>query len=329
MNNSMGAKKGIFNNLSNRTYALPSVSIIIPVYNAEDNISSLIESLLNLDYPKELIEIIVVDNNSTDSTKELLRHYPVKLLEEKHIQSSYAARNTGIKNAKNEIIAFTDSDCIVSRQWVREGIMPFCSQSADLVAGKVEFFYSKQKTAAELYDSITHLQIKSNSGKTDTAQTANLFVKSSLFEKIGMFSATVSSGADIQWACKATREGFILTYAPEAVVRHPARQLRELTKKCFRIGTGLINVWLNRGEQIFKIIYLIVKLFFPPRLSYILMLIKENGSADMRKKLLSIWLIAYLCNISKYFGILFFLLFSLRKVVRSSASIKPSASGSS
>ncbi|KAF5437563.1 Glycosyltransferase involved in cell wall bisynthesis [Candidatus Methanophagaceae archaeon] len=151
--------------------SLPAVSIIVPAYNAEKDIATLIESLLHLDYPKELLEIIIVDNNSTDRTKEIVNRYSVKLLEENTIQSSYAARNKGIRNAKNKIMAFTDSDCVATPQWVKKGVKALVSESADLVGGRVKFFYSERRTAAELYDSITNMQIKLNIKDRNVAKT--------------------------------------------------------------------------------------------------------------------------------------------------------------
>jgi len=151
----------------------PAVSVIVPAYNEEKNIARLIESLLDLDYPKEILEIIIIDNNSNDRTKEIIKQYPVKLLEEKDIQSSYAARNKGIQNAKNEILAFVDSDCIATPQWVKEGVKVLVLESADLVGGNVEFIYSENKTAAELYDSITNLQIESYIKELNASPTVN------------------------------------------------------------------------------------------------------------------------------------------------------------
>lgn len=98
--------------------------MVIPVYNAEKTIDECVQSLLALDYPQDKLEIITVDNNSTDNTKEILLSYPIiYLLEKKKV--SYAARNLGIRNAKGEIIAFTDSDCVVDAQWLSNIIPAF------------------------------------------------------------------------------------------------------------------------------------------------------------------------------------------------------------
>src|SRR5262245_56398582 len=87
----------------------PSVSVIVPVYNGAQSIGNCIESLLKQDYPN--YDIIVVNNNSTDNTVEIVRKYPVRLvfcLE----RGPAAARNAGINTSTADIIAFTDADCL-------------------------------------------------------------------------------------------------------------------------------------------------------------------------------------------------------------------------
>lgn len=120
-------------------YRLP-VSVAVPIYNGEQTICALLDSLLRQDYPKELYEIIVVDNNSKDRTRSLVERYPVMLLQEHEIQSSYAARNRGIKHAKHSVLAFIDGDCVATRQWLYEGVRALEAHSADLAGGKVDFF---------------------------------------------------------------------------------------------------------------------------------------------------------------------------------------------
>lgn len=75
-----------------------TASVIVPVYSAEKSIVKLIKSLSNLDYPKELLEIIIVNNNSIDRTREMAKRFPVILLEEKkykvHMQLVIKESNT-------------------------------------------------------------------------------------------------------------------------------------------------------------------------------------------------------------------------------------------
>ena len=223
------SKSGMFND---KTNSLPLVSVIIPVYNAEKNIANLIESLLNLDYPTELLEIIIVDNNSNDRTKEIAKQYPVKLLEEKNIQSSYAARNIGIITAKGDILAFTDADCIADAQWIRNAIS--CGDMADLVAGNVIFTRKSKLNIFEIYDSYYYKQQKYNAS-IGTSTTANLIVKQSVFNLLGPFPV-VKTGGDIRWTRLATNKGFKMVYCENSKVFHSARKsLKETVQREIRL----------------------------------------------------------------------------------------------
>lgn len=292
------------------------VSIIIPVYNSKYYIKKLLDSLLDLDYPKHDYEIIVVDNNSSYQTKEFVKQYPVRMLEENNIQSSYAARNKGIKNAQYDILAFTDADCIASKEWLKEGVKPIIEDKADLVGGKVEFYFSKRKTAAELYDSITNMQIKDNINKRGVAKTANLFAKAEIFSKIGLFPNNVKSGGDVQWTYKATRNGFSLVYAPKAIVMHPARSLKSLIKKQYRVGKGMMHILIQEGKSKLKILFAIFRLLLPPRSFSIKKMITKRGITEMSEKILKMWWVSYLCNISTAMGILTSFFVVLKKGAR-------------
>lgn len=229
---------------------LPNVTVIVPVYNAEKFIGKLLYRLSGQDYPAEKLEIIIVDNGSTDDTKALAAEYPFKILEENKIQSSYAARNKGIENAAGEVLAFTDADCQPLESWVSQGVDALIKSRADIAAGKVEFIYSQKPTAAEIFDSITHMQIESEVIEKGVAPTANLFVKREMFEKIGKFNSFVKSGGDMQWTAKAAKAGFKLIYSSEAVVKHPSRNLAAFLKKVIRTGAGSPHKRLADGHSL-------------------------------------------------------------------------------
>ena len=222
-------KSWIFND---KISSLPTVSVIVPAYNAEKNINNLIESLLNLDYPKELLEIIIVDNNSDDRTIEIVKQYPVKLLEEKKKQSSYAARNLGILTAKGDILAFTDADCIADAQWIKKAIS--CGYKADLIAGNVIFIRKSKLNIFEIYDSHFYKQQK-YAASIGVSTTANLIVKKRVFNLLGPFSV-VKTGGDIRWTRLATNKGFKMVYCENSKVFHSARKsLKETVQREIRL----------------------------------------------------------------------------------------------
>jgi glycosyltransferase AglE len=241
--------------------AQPGVSVIVPVYNGEKTVEALIRSLLLLDYPRDRLEIILVDNGSTDSTVSIARRHPVTVLVEDSVRSSYAARNLGLRHARHDLVAFTDADCVVDAQWLTAGVHSIESEHADLAAGKVRFTYSDPPTAGEVYDSLMHMRNDVLVAERKRAVTANLFVRRELFHALGEFPR-IRSGGDGIWTSKAVRQGFRLVYAPAAVVFHPARSLREVLEKAYRVGSGYRAE--HRDQATWRSIGLIAGSIVPP-----------------------------------------------------------------
>ena len=87
------------------------ISIIITTKNEERNIRNCLESVLSQDYPKDKLEIIVVDNNSTDKTKEIAIRFPKVKLFTIHWQQDFSkARNESLKHASGDWILILDAD---------------------------------------------------------------------------------------------------------------------------------------------------------------------------------------------------------------------------
>ena len=103
--------------------ALPVVTIQLPLYNEKYVAKRLIDAVCRMDYPRDRLEIIVVDNSSSDNTEEVVqelqRRSPVPLyFFRKENHGPAASRNYGLHRAKGEIVGFTDSDCRMRRDWV-------------------------------------------------------------------------------------------------------------------------------------------------------------------------------------------------------------------
>jgi glycosyltransferase involved in cell wall biosynthesis len=233
------------------------LSVIIPVYNDNAGLKKLLPTLMQQSYPQNKYEVIVVDNGSYEDVTEVTADFAVKLLTENDIQSSYAARNKGIQHARGEVFVFIDSDCRATDNWLYEGIKKMYQTRSDLVGGNVVFTFSEKKTSAEYYDAIIFLQMNEKI-KQGFCGGANMFVKRSVFDSIGMFPQNVQSGGDVFFAKNATVSGFKLTYAPKAIVYHPTRRFWPLIRKMFRVGKGKaqitkISKTLLDKEEIIKI----------------------------------------------------------------------------
>lgn len=125
---------------------LPTVSVIVPIYNGETDLPGLIECLLGQTYPADRVEYLLVDNDSCDRTPEILKNAVIQAqsaeitlrhLSETTIQSAYAARNHGIRAATGEILAFTDADCYPDSAWLENLVQGFTDSAVGLCVGEI------------------------------------------------------------------------------------------------------------------------------------------------------------------------------------------------
>jgi len=114
------------------------ISIVVPTYNEEKNIDRCLKALTNQSIPRDQIEIIVVDGDSTDQTREIAAEYADVVM----IQTSEGvggARNDGFKIAKHQIVATTDADCEPKANWV-ESILKMFDEDTIAVTGILKPF---------------------------------------------------------------------------------------------------------------------------------------------------------------------------------------------
>jgi len=221
----------------------PFVSVIIPVFNDSEHLNICLEALENQTYPKHLYEIIVVDNGSDHSIKPLVEKYRHVQTTDEPRQGSYAARNKGISIAKGEIIAFTDADCIPSPDWVENGVGHLLgAPNCGLVGGKIETFFKdpSHPTGAELYGKVATYPQQHHVEAMKFSVTANLFTSRNVLERVGPFDDEMKSEGDIEWGQRVFSTGFVLLYAGDTRVKHPARpSLGSLYRKIVRERGGL------------------------------------------------------------------------------------------
>ncbi len=226
----------------------PLISVVVPIYNGASDLDDLIQCLVDQSYPHKKLEVILVNNGSHDQTQEkienlLSRSQEFKLnligLEETSIQSSYAARNRGIRQAVGEILVFTDVDCRPDPFWLERLITPFSSPDVGLVAGEIlplagstfwEWYAERRKILSQ--------SSAMNHPFLPFGQTANLAVRRSIFQEIGLFRPYLTTGgdADLCWRIQLdTSYRFLLQ--PDAIVRHRHRNtFRSLQSQHRRYG---------------------------------------------------------------------------------------------
>jgi glycosyltransferase involved in cell wall biosynthesis len=275
---------------------LPFVSVIVPVLDDPRHLLRCLEALERQSYPSEAYEVLVVDNGSREPVEPLLRDYQqaTGLVEAR--RGSYAARNRALEAAKGEILAFIDADCLPVPQWLEEGVALLESERADLAGGAVEFTYSPRAAAAELYDSVTSMQIEENIRGRKVAKTANLFVRRRVVDDIGPFPDHLRSGGDVLWTRRATERGHTLLYAPRAVVQHPARRLRGLMGKQYRVGVGQATIWREEEISLRTRLGRLLSAFLPVRPGEIRSRLARLREGSPSRGIFSLWLVAWLAD---------------------------------
>ncbi|MBW4506794.1 MAG: glycosyltransferase [Scytonematopsis contorta HA4267-MV1] len=223
----------------------PKVSVVIPIYNGESDLPELISCLQSLTYPAQQVEYLLVDNNSSDNTLSILqgtaKNSSITIIpkSENNIQSSYAARNTGIRAATSEIIAFTDADCRPQSGWLESLIAPFVKPEVVIVAGEIaaldgttilEKFADRQETLSQKH-TLAHKFCP-------YGQTANLAIRREAFAKVGLFRPYLTTGGDADICWRILRENIgCIEFAPNALVKHRHRTtLEELESQWRRYG---------------------------------------------------------------------------------------------
>ncbi|MGB5909827.1 MAG: glycosyltransferase family 2 protein [Promethearchaeia archaeon] len=194
---------------------LQPVSIIVPIKDRGSLLPNLIKNLSNLNYPN--YEIIIVDDCSTDNTKNLLRKYPIKSIVLKKSVGSAEARNVGISEAKNDIIALTDSDCFVSRNWLKD-LVPFLKKY-DIVGGRVEFC---DRAERKLNPSIKIETVLKKESSVNFLNSSNMLFKKELVTHTGGFLNYRIEDLEFSW--RALKKGFRLIYVPKGLVIHHGKR---------------------------------------------------------------------------------------------------------
>jgi len=243
------------------TNALPRISIIIPIYQHWELTVVLFDALHEQTLSKELWECFIVDNGSDQVPAQSELPDFVTLLE-CPIPGSYAARNKGLKNAKGELLVFTDADCKPQPDWLERLWKGYQQQSQpQLIAGgvTVKRFGPGTPNAIETYDIAMGLP-QSRYIRRGYAVTANLSIPRSVFDAIGHFDDQRFSGGDAEICQRAAASGFTLTYLPDAEVLHPARDSwEELITKLKRQKGGQVRSGPKKRRLKF-----IIKTMIPP-----------------------------------------------------------------
>jgi glycosyltransferase involved in cell wall biosynthesis len=247
-----------------------TVSVIIPVRNAETKIGSCLNAVFSQSYKP--CEVIVVDGHSGDRTVEIASRYPAKIVYENY-GTTGGARQVGLENSKGEYVAFTDADCIPEKNWLENLIKNFNESMAGVGGGVKnigEGIWGKAiaLTADTFLGSANSVQgrvFKAECAVKSISGCNSMYRKNDLLE-IGGFNVTLSINEETELNKRLSKLGDLM-YIPDAVIFHNQdRNLNAFAKRMFQFGygRGKLRLWDLQCVPPVIAFLLLFSLFFTP-----------------------------------------------------------------
>ena len=241
---------------------LPYVTVLVPAKNEEQSIGELLECLQRQDFPGNKLEIIVIDDDSTDGTtavvRKLMRKNPaVKLLSRKDITTSEfsgkkGALLAGLDRARGEIILTTDADCVMGPEWVRGMVLQF-NDGVGFVAGRTHFKKKTETSLRQKLESVEFLGIISAAaglmemGWPVTCNASNLGYLKRAFNEAGGYGelSRVLSGDDdllLQKVALDRQYRIRFSFDPRTFVyTEPTDSLKEFLRQRVRWASKILH----------------------------------------------------------------------------------------
>ncbi len=205
---------------------LPKVSIIVPCFNEEKGIAKTLDSIIGLNYPKDKIEILVVDDGSIDKTLEIAKRFSqedsrIRVFSKKN-GGKYTALNLGIRKAKYPFIATVDADSYLEKESLKNAVQVF-GENKEVKAVISTIKISEPKNVLERVQYIEFLIIYFLRKIFSFADGLNVvpgplsIFKREVFEKIGEYRAG-HRGEDLEMAFRMQKHNLKIAHAVDSIV---------------------------------------------------------------------------------------------------------------
>lgn len=207
----------------------PAVTILIPVRNESGRISRCLQSLVDQNYPRDLVQILVIDDHSTDHTVDEVYMFPnVGIL---HLEARESGKkkaiHLGVKHARNDIILTIDGDCRVEKNWLATMAARWVDSEVGLVAGPV-WMVPENSTFIQKFQELEQAALNVltfsglHTGLVLSANGANMGYRKSQYLSANPYDDNqhLVSGDDVFFAQKVVESGERVDYVqdPEALV---------------------------------------------------------------------------------------------------------------
>jgi len=249
------------------------ISIIVAARNEENNIKNLIEDIINQDLSKDLYELIIINDFSEDDTKHIIEKYSENyhniLLLNSDSKGKKAALQTGISQAKGQLIATTDADCRIGNEWLSTIYSYYKKYNPKMIVAPVAFFQKDKLLSFNNLQALEFLSlIISGAGaiglhKPIMCNGANLIFEKKVYEQLNdPFSNKYASGDDMLFMLKIkklypkkilflkSQKAIVYTYAQKTLKSFVNQRIRWTSKsKAYKdfdlIFTSILILTIN------------------------------------------------------------------------------------
>lgn len=254
---------------------IPLVSILIPSRNEEENLPQCLDSLINLDYPRQKLQIILGNDRSSDDTGKILKAFAeqnenVRLVQVQEgdgtkINGKANALSQMAKYATGEVLLFTDADCKVPKNWVKSMVKAWRNSGAGIITGityvQGNSIFGKMQEL-DWWLSLGMVKVMSDLGFSVTSMGNNMLISKESYLKVGGFEGIpFSLTEDFEIARSVQSKGFKVLHqvAEENLIStKPQNSFRLLLQQRKRWMFGAMSL-----PVYWRVILALQVLFFP------------------------------------------------------------------
>jgi glycosyltransferase involved in cell wall biosynthesis len=236
----------------------PTVAIIIPALNEAQHIGNCLESLARLAGGVEVVDVIVVDNGSTDQTTTLALQSGARVLSNPGA-SIGALRNLGARSTRADVLAFLDADCTVAPDWLRNAIR--CMEETDAgIVGSTHAFPENASWTARA----ASLASADKVGEVNYIPSGNMFARRAAFEAVDGFNEALQTNEDVDLCRRVSRQGYLVRADPSIKAVHHGipRSVAEFVRREIWHGLGSFSLFFDGLRQVTNVRVVPYAVFF-------------------------------------------------------------------
>lgn len=226
------------------------ITVVIPAFNAQSSIINTVRAALNQTYPH--VEVIVVNDGSTDQTQSVLESINGISLINQTNKGPAVARNAGARAANGDIICFTDSDCTPEPDWIEQLIKDFNKDEIGAVAGSYGLMNRNSRLARCIQSEILYRHHYLMPEFPKSFGSYNVAIRKEVFNLVGGFNGTYpqASGEDNDLAYKILNKGYRIYFNRNAIVNHlhPEKIMRYLREQ-WRHGFWRVKMYGDHPQM--------------------------------------------------------------------------------